>query len=313
MQSLPSDVPTGRKFDILLFDAFSNHCLANTIEPMRAANNLMRRDYYRWTIFTTDGNAVESSSGLRVSPAGPLAEGDGSTLIAMPSYGFRALADWSVISALKAAARRYDVVAGYDTGAWLLAAAGLLDGYRATIHWEEFTGFAEAFPYVDAERARFVIDRNRITCSGATAAYDLAIHLIRQAHGPLLTMEVGQIFMSESAGVAPVARSAFLGRLVRDAVLIMQEHLESPMTIREIAERLGVTQRRLEAEVRCELGATPQGVYRKLRLGLARKLVQETGYSVAEIASRTGYENAGAMTRAYRLEFDQTPREMRRQ
>ena len=87
----------------------------------------------------------------------------------MPSYGFRDLAGWRTQAGLREASKRYHVIAGLDTGAWLMATAGLLSGYRATIHWEELTGFAERFSDIDVERVRYVIDRNRITCSGARA------------------------------------------------------------------------------------------------------------------------------------------------
>ena len=282
MQSMQHLTPIGRDIDILLFDAFSNHCLANTVEPLRAANTFLRSDHYRWRILTLDGASVKSSSGLRIAPDGGLKDGTGSTLIVMPSYGFRDLAGWRVVGPIKAAARRYETLAGFDTGSWLLAAAGLLDGHKATIHWEEFTSFAEAFPQVEACRERYVIDKARVTCSGAMAAFDLIMHVIGKTHGPLLAMEVGQLFMTEgSAGSTSIIQGP-MGRTVRQAISIMQENLESPLSIRAVANRIGVSQRLLEQRTRNDLKATPQGVNRLLRRVAARKRVKESTSSVAE-------------------------------
>lgn len=178
MQSLTKIDTRDQSFDILLFDNFSNHCLANTIEPLRAANTLSRKSRTHWHFLTLDGTPVVSSSGLQVAPHGALKDGTGTTLFVMPSYGFRDLEGWDITRQLRAAAKKYTSLAGLDTGSWLLANAGLLDGYRATIHWEELTAFSEAFPEVEVLRERFVIDHDRITCSGAMAAFDLIMHLI---------------------------------------------------------------------------------------------------------------------------------------
>ncbi|AZV78401.1 GlxA family transcriptional regulator [Parasedimentitalea marina] len=313
MQSLTKIDDRTQSFDVLLFDNFSIHCLANTVEPLRAANTLSRNTLYQWRFLTLGGAPVVSSSGMQVAPHAALKEGAGTALMVMPSYGFRGLGGWDITKGLRAAANRYTYLAGLDTGSWLLASAGLLDGYRATIHWEELTGFAETFPDVNAQRERFVIDRDRITCSGAMAAFDLIMHLIGETHDPLLSMEVAQLFMSRDTAQSQPSVSRTKLRSVDRAISIMQEHLERPVSIADIAQLVGCTQRTLEQRIRAELKATPQAVYRRLRLNLARKLVSDTDQRVTEIAARCGYENASAMTRAFKAEFDLTPRQLRSQ
>lgn len=310
MRYSKKDVIYGGAFDVLLFDGFSNHCLANTVEPLRAANTLLPKPRYSWRFLTLDGQPVHSSSGLQVTPHGTLRDASGTMLMVMPSYGFRAYEGWDVTRQLQAAAHRYWSVAGFDTGSWLLARAGVLDGYRATIHWEELSGFAEAFPEVEVLRQRFVIDGDRITCSGAMAAFDLIVHLIEQAHGGMLAIEIAQMFMTRDSARAHAPRGR--GRLADRAATVMQENLENSLSIPEIARRLGATQKTLETRVRAQLGVSPQNLYRRLRLNLARKLVVETGQPVSEIAGRCGYENASAMTRAFRSEFGVAPRELRK-
>lgn len=299
-----------QQIDVLLFDAFSNHCLANTIEPLRAANDLAGRVIYKWRFLTLNGGKAVSSSGMEIAAHGMLSQQSGDILIVMPSYGFLGYTGGAGRRALRAAAARYDVMAGFDAGSWLLADAGLLDGYAATIHWQELERFGETFPQVDAVRERYVTDRDRITCSGAMAAFELVLDMIAARHGHALRLEVAAIFMSPEAprvNEGPMAR----GRSVLRAVAIMQANLETPLSIAQIARGAGRSQRDLAQRMQGELGATPQAVYRRLRLLQAKRHVLETDFAISEIALRCGYQDAAAMTRAYRQEFGASPREMR--
>lgn len=296
--------------DFLLFDRFSALCLANSVEPLRAANDLAGNRLYSWRFLTLNGQAVRSSSGMQVAADGQLSDMRGDMLVVLPSYGFRALATHATGRTLTAAARRYSVVAGFDTGAWLLAAAGLLDGYRATIHWEELPAFEETFPYVDALRARHVTDRNRITCTGALAAFDLILDRIGAAHGAALRLEVAMLFMAPGAAPSsapPIAKS----RVVARALSAMRAAIETPLLLTEIARCAGCSLRELEQRMRDEMGEPPSAIYRRIRLISARKAVLETDLQIAEVALRAGYENASAMTRAFKAEFGATPRQMR--
>ncbi len=296
-----------QRYNILLFDGFSNYCLASLVEPLRAANTLAGQPLYAWRYYSLDGAPAQSSSGLRVTPDGTLGIETGEVLVVMPSYGYLDLAVSETLRALRRAATRHARLAGLDTGSWLLARAGLLDDHRATIHWDELSRFEEAFPDVEVVQERFVIDRNRITCSGAMAAYDLATALILADHGPLLSMEVAHLLMNRSEPGSAAQPIKSEDSLVNRVLSVMQNSLETPLRIKDIARQLGCSQKRIEIRVQAELGTTPQALYRRLRLILARKLAAETQQSVAEIASRCGYENASAMTRAFRSEFGLTP------
>jgi AraC family transcriptional regulator, carnitine catabolism transcriptional activator len=297
---------------VLLFERFSNHCLANAVEPLRAANGFAGRSLYDWTFLSVDGARVTSSSGLPVQPDGTLARHPGGDLLlVMPSYGFRDHATPATLRALRSAARRFGALVGMDTGAWLLAAAGLLGGRRATIHWDEMTAMAERFPEVEVVDARFVIDGDRITCGGVTTAFDLMLALIEARHGPMLRLEVAGLFQP-GARASGVPEPATGRRGVDRAVAAMRRSLEAPLPIARIAAEAGLSQRALEHAFRAALGRTPQAVYRSLRLREARRLVTGTGMSVAEIADRCGYADASAMTRAFRDEFAVAPRDLRR-
>ncbi|TCL01588.1 AraC family transcriptional regulator with amidase-like domain [Shimia isoporae] len=318
MQNYPSSMQNWEKtsaapqhIGVLLFEGFSNHCLANTVEPMRAANMLSGKTLYDWSFLSLDASAVQSSSGLPVAPHDRLDAARGDMLVVMPSYGFRDHAGWRTQAALRAAASRFPTLCAMDTGSWLFAEAGLLDGHKATIHWEELTNFAERFPDVEAVRERFVIDKDRLTCSGAMAAFDLVLHLIGQTQGQALALEVAQLFMTRDSARSHSGGATPAGRIVNRALAVMQEHVENPLPIPEIARRAGVTQKTLDARMKAELGASPTTVYRRQRLTLARKLISDTDLSIAEIALRSGYMDPAAMTRAFKTAFGTTPSRIR--
>jgi len=308
--SNPSAAP--QKVGVLLFERFSNHCLANAVEPLRAANMISRRQIYDWQFLTLTGEAVASSSGLQVAPHGRLgAEGSGDFLFVLPSYAHLDHVRPATARGLRTAAGRYRAIAGFDTGPWLMADAGLLDGRQATIHWEELQAFQEQFPEIDAVRARFVIDADRLTCSGATAAFDLVLRLIGDRHGEALALDVAALFMQPEATGGSRSAERRYSKTTAKALALMQERLEDPLSIPALAKALGRTQRAVESRFLSELGTSPQAVYKRLRLGLARKLVEETDLSVSEISVRSGYTDPSAMTRAFRQEFGCSPRDMR--
>lgn len=298
---------------VLLFDNFSNHCLANTVEPFRAANTIARAPLYTWRFLSLSGGAVTSSSGLPVETAcWSEAPPEGDYLFLMPSYGFEGLATGTLAGALKAARGRFRTLVGCDTGAWLLARAGLLEGRTATIHWDELTRFAEAFPQTDTVEDRFVFDSDLATCGGASTAMELVLEIIKTRHSPMFALEVAALFMhGDKLDLHNPFQRLTAGRLVSSAAAIMRRRIESPLAIDALAASLHVGQRELEEAFAGEMQRTPRAVYKSIRLREARRLVELTTLSVAEIATRCGYQNASAMTRAYRSEFGVTPREHR--
>lgn len=296
-------------YAMLLFDGFSNLCLANAVEPLRAANTLSGRSLYRWHFLSTQGGVVHSSSDLPVQTE-PLARfAGGECLCVMPSYRHREHATRACSAALRAAAQRFRVLAGLDTGAWLLAAAGLLDGCRATSHWDILTSLAETFPEVRVTGARTVIDGDRMTCGGATTTLDLMLDLVARDHGSALSLSVAAMFMLGEAR-EPQARLPG-ARLVRNAAAIMRRHLETPLPIAEIAAAAGVSQRTLEAACQAAGADSPRALYRTIRLEEARRWVETSTASIAEIAGRCGYQDASAMTRAFRKAYGVAPRGLR--
>ena len=297
-----------QSFSMLLFGGFSNLCLANAIEPLRAANTLARKPLYQWNFLTLADGPVRSSSGLSVHAERLLGGARGAFLFVMPSYGHEALATPATARALRAASARFETLVGLDTGSWLLADAGLLDGYRATCHWDILSATAEAYPDVHITDDRFIIDRNRASCGGATTTLELMLELIERRHGAGLTLEVAALFMygERDPQIDPL-RLIPTHRNVKAAASVMRRHVEEPLSISQIAQTLGLSRRTLEQAFQTHAHASPAKAYRAIRLAEARRRLEQTRESVAEIALRSGYRDATAMARAFKAEFGITP------
>lgn len=296
---------------VLVFDRFSNLCLANCIEPLRAANTLTASRAFEWRIVTVDGGAVRSSSGIDILASAALGrEGPADYLFVLASYGHERHDTAANRRLLRAAAHRARVTVGLDTGPWLLAAAGLLAGRRATVHWDVLDAFAERFLDVDAVRARVVRDGPLVTCAGALSALDLMLVLIAENLGLSARLDVEALFIR---GDPPEgARDPVTDPLVRRALALMRETVERPLPLVALARCLSCQPRTLDRHFRARLGAAPGTVYRHLRLAAARKLIEESALPVAEIALRCGYDSPAALARAVRRVYGSAPTALRR-
>ena len=305
-----------RTVDLLLFDQFSNHCLANCVEPLRAANDLTGEVLFKWRYLTLDGQGVQSSSGLPVQPEGRLGDAvDGDILYIISSYQHQKLDTRATRDALNAAARGRDLVIGFDTGSWLMASAGLLDNRAATIHWTIFDAFSERFLNVDAKRERYILTASRGSCGGAMAAFDLSLDLIGQMHGTALKLDVAAMLMHDltpkddaQSGRSLVIKDA----LVRACVGQMRSALEHPQTIAMLADQLHCHPKKMQRRFLADLGAPPAQIYKYIRLSAARDMITNGDLNIAEIAVRTGYQNASSLTRAFKARFGVTPMAFRK-
>ncbi|WP_254871597.1 GlxA family transcriptional regulator [Pseudooceanicola sp. HF7] len=296
-----------RELAVLLFSSFSNYCLANAVEPFRAVNNLTGQACYRWRFVGLEAGEVTSSSGMTVKVEA-LDQARGAYLFVMPSYDVQAHDGPDCQRALRQARGRFGAVAGLDTGSWLLASAGLLEGRRATIHREEQIALAERFPEVQVLPDRVVDDGDLLSCGGALTTFELALALIERHQGAVMRLEVAALFldgdMEAGAGPRP-------GRSAEAAMALMLRRIEAPLPVEAIAAELGLSRKSLEQRCRARYGIGPSQLYRAVRLREARRLVENTILSVAEIAVRCGYKDASAMTRAFRVEFGLPPRALR--
>jgi transcriptional regulator GlxA family with amidase domain len=214
-------------------------------------------------------------------------------------------------------APQFAQVMGVDAGAWAMARAGLLAGHRATVHWEDLEDFAAAHPEVEVVPDRWVIDGSRATAGGAAPAHDLMLHLIGCRHGAGLAGQVADSFLTETRPghepqIAPRRRGPRPDPRVAAAVARMQARLDAPEPVAATARAVGLSPRRLEGLFRAALGQGPGAYGLALRLQAAQRLVSDTRHPLAEIALRTGFSSASALSRAFRARFGVPPSALRR-
>jgi len=300
--------------------------VASTLDPMRAANRIAGTSLFHWNIQTLDGNPVELTCGLKVaahSKFGEVTERqavDNRVLIVIAGFYSDQHAQKDTVARLSKLASSYDFVGGVEAGSWLLARSGLLNGHRATTHWEDIENFTTAYPGIDVIPDRFVIDGRYFTTGGASPTFDFMLHLIRLRKGAAFAIEVASIFIYDenqpSTQPQPLVSP---GRLqvteprIAAAIRIMENHLDEPMSIIKIADQLRISTRMLEILFQSTLQYSPGSYYRHLRLQAARRLIIDTGLSFQEVAIRTGFGSLSAFSRAFKNRFGQCPGQWRKQ
>lgn len=210
------------------------------------------------------------------------------------------------------------MLGGLAGGSEVLARCGLLEGYRATLPWQRFDAFAQAYPQVTLSQQLFEIDRDRLSCAGGTAAMDMMLTLIGQHHGARLAEQVSEQFVCDRIRLADerqhVPLRSRLGHAPQslvDAVTLMEANIEEPLSTLELAEHLGISRRQLERLFKKYLQAVPSRYYLDLRLQEARKQLRESDRAVGDIAFATGFSSGAHFSTAYRHHFGMTPREER--
>ncbi|MGI3186026.1 GlxA family transcriptional regulator [Nioella aestuarii] len=312
---IPTDPPF--RIGLLVLPDSNLLSMASALDPFRAANRRAGRKLYDWQVVSPDGGLVRLTSGLEVMTEPLPLHADMDLMVMVAGFRLDAHATPALRSWLRQLRARGIPYCGVDGGPWVLARAGLLNGHRATTHWEDLEAFGSAFPDVDPLPDRYVIDGPALTTGGAAPCLDLMLHLIRSHHGAELAGLVANALLYDPEDrpspqrLVPQARLAALTPQVARAVVIMEERLEEPPAIAEIAAEVGLSPRRLEMLFRKHLETGPGTFFLRLRLNEARRLALDTGLSVQDIAVRTGFSGPSTLARAFRKAFGQSVSDLR--
>jgi transcriptional regulator GlxA family with amidase domain len=310
----PSDQPL--TLALLVLPQASILEVASALDPLRNANRQLGYEAYRWRVVSPDGAPVPLTCGISLPSSGPLAHAtEAEALIVVAGYRLNEVATRPLIRDLRRIAPCFQLVGGIDAGPWVLARAGLLDGHRATVHWEDLEDLAASHPDIDVVPDRFVIDRNRVTISGAAPAQDFMLHLIRSRHGGALARQVAASFLATvRKGSEPqIARQdPALDPRVAAALHRMEARIDAPEPASTTAKAIGLSPRRLESLFRLALNTTPAAHALDLRLQAARRMLTDTRHPLAEVALRTGFSSPSTLSRAFRARFGQAPGSLRR-
>ncbi|MBN2907209.1 MAG: GlxA family transcriptional regulator [Rhodobacteraceae bacterium] len=299
----------------VLLDQFTMLSFAGAIEPFRIANRMSGRTLYRWRLAGEGGIEAVCSNGTAMRldmDLDPLHRED--LVLVCGGTGIQAATTRRLVGWLRREARKGLAIGGLCTAAHALAQAGLLEGRRATIHWENQDGFTEEFPQIELTKSVFVIDGNRMTTAGGTSSIDLALKLIADAHGPDLANAVAdQLIYSSIRTDRDTQRLSIPTRIgvrhpkLSQVIQEMEQNLEEPVSPATLAQEAGMSTRQLERLFRRYLNRSPKRYYMELRLAKARNLLMQTDMSVINVALACGFASPSHFSKCYRAHYNTTP------
>jgi AraC family carnitine catabolism transcriptional activator len=300
---------------VLLLPRFSLMALASVLEPFRIANRLAGLELYRWRFVSPEAGPIKASSGLPItaelSVRDPIAA---RRVIICSSFEPLAAASRDTLRWLRGLDATGTELWAVDTGAFLLAEAGLLRGRTVTLHWESIAAFAELYDGVETRRSLFERSGRAATCAGGTAGIDLALTAIAAEHGPALALDVADQLIHQGIRdaaapqqVAPMRRYGTRNPTVLAAIDLFQRSIEQPPSLTQTAATLGVSKRQLQRLFAAHLGRSFKRFDRELRLERARELLEQTSLTVLAVAVATGFGSVEHFGRSYRAMFGTSP------
>jgi len=303
------------RFAFLTLPEYSAIALTNAVEPLRMANSLSGQEAYEWVVASLDGQPVTASNGLALSPTVALDQiGRVDVVFVCGGINVREAVSPALLAALRRLSEQRIGLGGLCTGGYALARAGLLDRYRATIHWENVSALREEFPRVIISDQVFTIDRGRYTASGGVAPLDLMLNMIESKLGSPVAQRVSEQFIvdrirsDKDRQYVPLRAQVGVSHqsLIKVAGL-MEANVERPMSLERIAQETGLSRRQIERLFRRHLNCVPKRYYLELRLKRARELLLQTAMPIMDITTACGFQSPPHFSKCYRKQFGYPP------
>ncbi len=299
----------------MLLPRFSLMGFTSAIEPLRIANRMAGRQVYAWELASEDGISETCSAGVTLNVDRGLEEvGRNDAIVFCGGMDIKNTASPRLLNWARREARKGMPVGALCTGSHFLAKAGLLQGRKATIHWENRESFIEEFPDNEISNAIFVIDNNRFTSAGGTSSADMMLRMIANEHGTDLANAVAdQMVYSSVRTDKDEQRLSIPTRIgvrhpkLSAVIKMMEDNLEEPISPSALAAEVGISTRQLERLFRRYLNRSPKRYYTELRLQKARNRLLQTEMSVINVALACGFTSPSHFSKCYRLHFSTTP------
>jgi transcriptional regulator GlxA family with amidase domain len=317
---------------VWVFDGILASSVAGIIDVLTTANLVLGRQgaaadrRFRWRIESVDGRAVTTASGQVVAVDGPIGARARTDAVVAAAPFVGDMADFSVtdrrleplLAGLRQQHARGAIVASYCTGSFLLAEAGLLDGRIATTHWAKARIFRERYPEVELRASEIITEQDRIVCSAAvTTSLNLALRLVGILDGGVVATDAARLLLVDTNRVSQ-ASYAVADDVVHDDELVaraqrwMQRHLRDSFRLADLAGHLGVSERTLNRRFKAALGEAPLHHLQKLRIQVARKLLETRRLGIDDVSARVGYGDVSTFRQLFKRETGVSPREYER-
>ena len=304
-----------RRFVFVLLDQFTLLCFSCAVESLRIANRMSGKTLYDWRIVGEGGDTAYCSAGTGFRLDSDLDEvGRDDTIVLCGGIDVASATTKKLLNWMRREARRGVSVSGLCTAGYSLAKAGLLDGKKATIHWENQDSFIEEFEDVTLTKSVFVIDGSSFTTAGGTASIDLMLKFIADDHGePLASAVADQLIYTtirtdqDSQRLSVPTRIGVRHPKLSAVIQMMEANIEEPISPSIMAKDVGMSTRQLERLFRRYLNRSPKRYYMELRLQKARNLLMQTDMSVINVALACGFASPSHFSKCYRAQYNTTP------
>lgn len=311
-----------RSVVIVTFDQGQILDVTGPLEVFSCATRFVPNVHYRTEVVSSHGGTVVSSSGLEFATGALGSVSDSlDTLVVSGGRGrFEAAAEPQLIRHIQRLARSARRVTSVCSGAFLLAAAGLLDGRRATTHWLECQMLENDYPEIEVEHdAIYVNDGNVWTSAGVTAGIDLSLALVTEDHGHQAAARVARqlvVYLRRSGGQAQfspiLAAQAADSQPVRDLMSWLPDHMTDDLSIPALARVINLSERQFSRVFKAEVGISPAEHVETVRLEAACRLLETTRISIEQVARTCGFGTPETMNRAFSRRLNTTPGDHRR-
>ncbi len=315
-----SPTPDCVRFNLVLQAEFPPNAMILASEALRIANQNTGQRMFDWRLVSEDGRPVRASNGMEFECDCSVDRmPDAEVCLLFEGNLPTQLNSNRLLRAIRGADRRGATVGGIDTGAFALAEAGVApvgDGSATVLHWEAAPTFLERFPTAEVRNQIFLFQGRRAHCAGGVATLDMVLALIAEFKGEALANEIADALVhtrrpaetpQRGSGQTGSASDAAVRRLVR----LMEQNLETPLVLSELARKTGVSRRTLARLSHRAFGLSPMRLYLALRLQAARNFLFYDEFSITEVAMACGFSQAAVFSRAFRSRFGQSPRAFR--
>ena len=307
---------------------FTMLAFSSALESLRLANQALKRDAYDWRLVSSDGKPVKASCGISIATDISLTQARAMLVNGAPPRMAMVCAgrnvqnhcDRELLGWLRECRNKRVAIGAICTGAHLLARTGLLNNKRCTIHWENYSSFAEEFPTAELSSHIFEIDDGIYTCAGGTTPLEMMLELIGHDCGMDVAVEVCQ-----QAVLASVRDRSERQRLpfaipghasspnLRKVIRLMEENITDPLALGTISDRIGISRRQMERYFRTVFDCSPHRYYLRLRIERAKSLLQQTSMQIVDIAIACGFVSASHFSKTFRQLLGESPGECRQE
>ena len=304
-----------QKFVFLLLQEFTLMPFSSALDALRIANRYDNTERYAWKIVSEHGQPMTCSNGLTIMPDSALEELSRDDIILIcGGMGIDKNSTKNVLNWLRREARRGVSIGGLCTGAHTMAKAGLLEGKKCTIHWENYDSFLEEFDTIELSKAIYIVDGKRFTSAGGMSSLDLMLKLMANFDGETLANFVADQCLHtnirtdrDSQRLSIPTRIGVRHPKLSTVIQMMQNNIEEPVSPSILAQDVGMSTRQLERLFSRYLSRSPKRYYMELRLQKARNLLMQTEMSVINVALACGFASPSHFSKCYRAQYDTTP------